>query len=158
MWSEEKIIRKDGSRWDIEYHGNVVLEGVQFWVNTTLGMLLLQLREQTKVDGYRRDEIFLIKNTCQGHPVVAAFDLDHCESKRKVHVPCGEIISGDRDYVAYAAISGKYYRVSRQDIIKTVLTSGTEIFNFYLIENDRVCMGDGEKYISLVCRDKKQQN
>ena len=41
-------IMKNRQKWNIEYRYNVVLEGVQFWANTSSGMQPLRLREQLK--------------------------------------------------------------------------------------------------------------
>ncbi len=105
--------------------------------------------------GVAEDEIFQICNTCQGQPVVAAFDLSDSTSVRNAVIHCREILSDEKEYVAYAALSKTFYHASKKDNIQISLVNGAEILNFYPIENGRIYMGDQEKYLSMASREKK---
>ncbi len=101
--------------------------------------------------GVAAGEALCIWNRCQGNPVVAVFDLDDPLSSKAVTIPCQEL-SG---YVAYAALSRRFYRVTKEDL-RIHLTNGAEIVNFYPIEADSIWMGDPSKYVSLASYQKKK--
>ncbi len=105
--------------------------------------------------GVGENDIFQIWNTCEGQPVVAAFDLNNSDSARNAVVCCKEVLQDTREYVAYAALTKKFYRVNKNDTIQISLVNGAEILNFYPIENESIYMGDREKYVSLASREKK---
>ena len=91
----------------------------------------------------------LIRNTCQGHPVVAAFDLNEGTSTAQVRIDCAEFLPDDREYIAYASIKRNYFSINRNNrqILMTSLVDGAEILTFYPVENDSIRMGDPEKYL-----------
>ncbi len=110
---------------------------------------------QSQLMGIHQNDIFQIKNTCEGQPVVAVFDLDDCESERSTVIHCEEVLSDEKEYIAYAVLAKKYYHVNKKDLLRISLVKGTEILNFYPIENGRIYMGNPEKYISLASREKR---
>lgn len=107
--------------------------------------------------GIGEGEPLLIRNICQGHPVVAAFDLDDCNSTAQVAIDCAEFLTDDREYIVYAALKRSYFSINRNSrrIIDTSLVDGAEILIFYPVENGSIRMGDPEKYLPVACREQK---
>ncbi len=97
-----------------------------------------------------------IWNRCNGAPVVAVFDLDAPSPSAEAKLPCGELLEEKKTYVAYAALSKKFYQATCEDELHIRLTNGAEIVNFYPVEKGSIQMGDPTKYISLASPCKKR--
>lgn len=99
----------------------------------------------------------MIRNSCQGYPVVAVFDLNDGTSTAQVSIDCGEFLADDREYIAYAALKRKYFPVNRNNkrTIETSLADGTEILTFFPVEHGSIRMGNPEKYLPVACKEQK---
>lgn len=101
---------------------------------------------------------FLIRNTCQGYPVVAAFTLNECTAAARVRIDCAEFLPDDREYITYAVLNRKYFSINRNSkpSITISLVDGAELLTFYPVENDSIRMGNPEKYLPMACSEQKR--
>lgn len=84
--------------------------------------------------------------------VVAAFNItmDKQPVSAEIRLTDVEGLDPDGDYVCYAYFARKFYRVTRDTVLRCTLRyEDAETFCFYPIHDGKIRLGDTEKYVSV---------